>query len=122
MALPDGKHSILKFVQAGVNYTLLGWVHSEFDMIMLQLIVGDIGAAVPEVKISYILDAARQTTGESLQQYVGRIVVAFNTEMSILFGGMVPGEPPQYWYEKLWEVLKIITLICDANGTPQIKL
>jgi hypothetical protein len=42
--------------------------------------------------------------------------------MSNLFGGTAPVEPPQYWYEKLWEVLKTITLIRDASGTPQIKL
>jgi hypothetical protein len=122
MPLEDGKHTILTFTQTGANYTLLGWSFSEFDMIMLQLIVGDINAAAPEVKISYIMDPSKQTSGESLQQYVGRIIVAFNNEMANLFGGSVPVEPPQYWYEKLWEVLKTITLIRDASGTPQIKL
>jgi len=48
--------------------------------------------------------------------------VAFNNEMANLFGGTAPVEPPQYWFEKLWEVLKTITLVRDASGTPQIKL
>jgi hypothetical protein len=126
--LLDGKHTILTFTQGGAKYTLLGWVHSEFDMIMLQLIIGEISAANPEVKISYVLDAGRQNTGESLTQYAGRIAMAFNVEMSKLFGGFVlvvpvdPTAPAQYWYEKLWEILKTITLVRDASGTPQIKL
>jgi hypothetical protein len=120
--LADGKHTILTFTQGGADYTLLGWVYSEFDMIMLQVIVGEISAANPEVLVSYIMDPSKQTSGESLQQYVGRVIVAFNTEMANKFAGTAPAEPPQFWYEKLWEVLKTITLVRDASGTPQIKL